>query len=126
MSVRRGGSLVLASLLSMTPLLSMPPSIAAAANPNDTLSSLVGHSKADLIQRLGPPSDTITTIDGERLIYETLDAGRVGGISGRHTRAGGPDDFGLFPRSYSFRCKTEVVIAGGHVRAFNRSGNDCR
>ncbi len=118
--MRRGGSLMLASLLSIS------SSIAAASGAYDTLSSLVGHSKAELIQRFGQPSDTITTIDGERLIYETLDAGRVGGVSGRHTRAGGPDDSGLFPRTYSFRCKTEVVIAGGHVRAFNRSGNDCR
>jgi len=99
---------------------------AAQADAYDTLSRLVGHSKAEVIERLGPPSDALTTIDGERLIYETLDAGRVGGLSGRNTRAGGPGDFGLFPRIYSFRCKTEVVIADGRVRAFNRSGNDCR
>ena len=50
----------------------------------------------------------------------------IGGVSGRSTRAGGADDLHPFRRSYSFRCKTEVVIAGGHVRAFSRSGNDCR
>ena len=105
-------------------LLSAPLS-AAQADPYDTLSRLVGHSKAELIQRFGQPADTVTTIDGERLFYETLDTGRVGGISGRSTRAGGPGGFGLFPGGYSFRCKTEVVIADGRVRAFNRSGNDC-
>jgi len=113
-----GGLLVLASLF--------PASPSAAPDARDVLSGLIGHGKAELIQRLGPPSDTITTIGGERLIYETLDAGRVGGISGRNTRAGGPDDFRQFSRTYSFRCKTEVVIADGRVRAFNRTGNDCR
>ena len=101
-------------------------SLAARIDPVDTLSSLVGHSKAELVQRFGPPSNAITTVDGERLIYETLDAGRVGGISGQNTRAGGPGDFGLFPRTYSFRCRTEVVIADNRVRAFNRSGNGCQ
>ena len=98
---------------------------AAPADAYDTLSRLIGHSKAELIQRFGPPADVVTTIDGERLFYETLDTGRVGGVSGRNTRAGGPGGFGLFPGGYSFRCKTEVVIADGRVRAFNRSGNDC-
>ena len=122
MSARRARPVVLAMLLSIQAL---PPQ-AAQTDAYDVLSSLVGHSKAELIRRFGPPSDTFTTIDGERLIYETLDAGRVGGISGRNSRAGGSDDFGLFPRAYSFRCRTEVVIAAGRVRAFNRSGNDCR
>ena len=107
-------------------LLSISSPVAAQVDPRDALSRLIGHSKAELIQRFGPPSDTITTIDGERLIYETLDAGHVGGISGQSTRAGGSGDFGLFPRAYSFRCITEVVIAGGRVRAFNRRGNGCR
>ena len=98
---------------------------AAPADPYDTLSRLIGHGKAELIQRFGQPVDTVRTIDGERLFYETLDTGRVGGVSGRDTRAGGPGGFGLFPGGYSFRCKTEVVIADGRVRAFSRSGNDC-
>lgn len=101
-------------------------SLAAQTDAYNALSRLVGHSKAELIQRFGPPADTITTIDGERLIYETLDAGRIGGSSGQNTRAGGSGDFGLYPRTYSFRCRTEVVIADNRVRAFNRSGNDCR
>ncbi len=122
MWARRAGPIVLLLLLS-TPV-SSP--FAAQIDPYDVLSSLVGHSKSELIRRFGPPSDVFTTIDGERLIYETLDAGRVGGASGRNSRAGGSDDFGLFPRAYSFRCTTEVVIAAGRVRAFNRSGNDCR
>lgn len=117
--VMRGTPLALMLLLSA-------PASAAPKDPSGTLSRLVGHSKAELIQRFGQPADAVTTIDGERLFYETSDAGRVGGGSGRTTRAGGPGDFGLFPRSYSFRCKTEVVIADGRVRAFNRSGNDCR
>lgn len=100
--------------------------LAAQADPTDALSRLVGHSKTELIQRFGQPSDAITTIDGERLIYETLDAGRVNGRSGQNTRAGGPGDFGLFPRTYSFRCRTEVVITDNRVRAFNRGGNGCR
>jgi hypothetical protein len=109
----------------MALMLLSAPAPAAPEDPSSTLSRLVGHSKAELIQRFGQPADTVATIDGERLFYETLDAGRVGGISGRNTRAGGPGDFGLFPRTYSFRCKTEVVIADGRVRAFNRTGNDC-
>ncbi len=103
----------------------LPPLSAAQADPYDVLSRLVGHSKAELIQRFGQPADAVTTIDGERLFYETLDTGRVGSVSGRNTRAGGPGGFGLFPGGYSFRCRTEVVIADGRVRAFNRSGNDC-
>ena len=117
-SARRAASAALALLLSA-------PAQAAPADAYDTLSRLIGHSKAELIQRFGQPADVVTTIDGERLFYETLDTGRVGGVSGRDTRAGGPGGFGLFPGGYSFRCKTEVVIADGRVRAFNRSGNDC-
>ncbi len=120
MSANYGGAGLLILLLSMW------SPVAAQVDPRDALSRLIGHSKAELIQRFGPPSDAITTIDGERLIYETLDAGHVGGVSGQNTRAGGSGDFGLFPRAYSFRCMTEVVIAGGHVRAFNRRGNGCR
>ena len=100
--------------------------LGAAGDVSAVLASLVGHSKAELVRRLGPPTDTVTTLDGERLFYDTLDTGHVGGRSGRNTRAGGSDDFGLFPRHYSFTCKTEVVIADGLVRAFNRIGNDCR
>ena len=109
--------------LSAALMLVSAPLKAAPPDNYDTLSRLVGHSKAELIQRFGHPNDTLTTIDGERLFYETLDAGRVGGVSGRNTRAGGPGGFGLF--GYSFHCKTEVVVADGRVRAFNRSGNDC-
>ena len=115
---RRAASAALMLLLSA-------PAQAAPADAYDTLSRLIGHSKAELIQRFGQPADTVKTIEGERLFYETLDTGRVGGVSGRDTRAGGPGGFGLFPGGYSFRCKTEVVIADGRVRAFNRSGNDC-
>ncbi len=118
----RGLSALHGASFALTLLLS-PRLSAAPADPSDTLSRLVGHSKAELIQRFGQPADTVRTIDGERLFYETLDAGRVGGMSGRNTRAGGPGGFGPF--GYSFRCRTEVVIADGRVRAFNRSGNDC-
>ena len=111
-----------APLAALMLLLSAPVQ-AAPPDAYDTLSRLVGHSKAELIQRFGQPADTLTTIDGERLFYETLDVGRAGGVSGRDTRAGGPGGFGRF--GYSFSCKTEVVIADGRVRAFNRSGNDC-
>jgi len=113
-----GGPVLVIALLST--------SLAAQVDPYNTLSRLVGHSKAELIQRFGPPSDAFTTIDGERLIYETLDTGRVNGRSGQNTRAGGSGDFGLFPRTYSFRCRTEVVIADSRVHAFNCSGNGCR
>lgn len=104
------------------------PALAQAApeDPYGTLSRLVGHSKAELIQRFGQPADAVATIDGERLFFETLDTGRVGGISGRNTRAGGPGGFGLFPGGHAFRCRTEVVIADGRVWAFNRGGNGCR
>ena len=99
---------------------------AARGDTREVLSGLVGRSKAEVIRRLGPPSDAVTTIDGERLFYETLDAGRIGDRSGQETRANEPSRLGPFPRTYSFRCKTEVVIRDGRVQAFNRSGNDCR
>ncbi len=103
-------------------LLAVP---AARGDTREVLSGLVGRSKAEVIRRLGPPSDAVTTIDGERLFYETLDAGRIGGRSGQETRANEPSRLGPFPRTYSFHCKTEVVIRDGRVQAFNRSGNDC-
>ena len=106
-------------------LLASPSLLAAERDPYSLLSSLVGHSEAELIRRFGQPADKITTIDGERLIYETLDAGRTGGRSGQNARDGDRDDSGLSLRSYAFRCRTEVVIADGRVRAFKRSGNDC-
>ena len=107
-------------------LLAATPAPAAQADTRAVLSGLVGHGKADVIQRLGPPSDTVTTVDGERLFYETLDAGRIGDRSGQATRANEPRGLGAFPRTYSFRCRTEIVIRDGRVQAFNRSGNDCR
>ena len=113
----------MARIASVALMLLSAPAPAAPADAYDTLSRLIGHSKSELIQRFGQPADTVTTIDGERLFYETLDTGRVGGMSGRNTRAGGPGGFSGF--GYSFRCRTEVVIADGRVRAFNRSGNDC-
>ncbi len=100
--------------------------VAAHGDTRAMLSQLVGRSKAELVQRLGPPFDSITTIDGERLFYETLDAGQIGGRSGQDTRASGSLGAGPFSRTYSFRCRTEVVIRDGRVAAFNRSGNDCR
>ena len=106
-------------------LLAGTPARAAQADTRAVLSGLVGRSKADVVQRLGPPSDTVTTVDGERLFYETLDAGLVNGRSGQETRANEPRGVGLFPRTYSFRCRTEIVIRDGRVQAFNRSGNDC-
>lgn len=115
--VRRGA--LLASLLAMLPA-------AGRDDTRATLSGLVGRTKAEAIRRLGPPSDSAKTVDGERLFYETLDAGRVGGRSGQDTRAGGRGDGGPFPRTYSFRCRTELVIRDNRVQAFNRSGNDCR
>ena len=107
-------------------LMAATPVPVARGDTRAVLSGLVGHSKAEVIRRLGPPADTVTTADGERLFYETLDAGQVGGRSGQDTRAGGPGGFSPFPRTYSFRCRTEVVIRDGHMQAFNRSGNDCR
>ena len=107
-------------------LLLAAASPAAHDDARATLSGLVGRSKAELVQRLGPPSDAITTIDGERLLYETLDAGQLGERSGQSTRAGDSVGVGPYPRTYSFRCTTEVVIRNGRVAAFNRSGNDCR
>lgn len=96
---------------------------------NDTRSvliGLIGRSKADVIARLGPPTDTQTTVNGERLTYERLDATRPYGNSGGNTRAGGPDDGPLGPRIASFRCDTTVVIRDGIVQAFDRQGNNCR
>ena len=98
---------------------------AARGDTREVLSGLVGRSKAEVIRRLGPPSDAVTTIDGERLFYETLDAGRIGDRSGQATRANEPSRLGPSFRTYSFHCKTEVVIRDGRVQAFNRNGNDC-
>ncbi len=106
-------------------LLASPSLLVAQGDAYSLLSSLVGHSEAELIWRFGQPADKITTIDGKRFIYETLDAGRTGGRSGQNARDGDRDDSGLSLRSYAFRCRTEVVIADGRVRAFNRRGNDC-
>ena len=111
--------------LTLAAVLLMPPPAAGQIRTREALSALVGHSRAELIQRFGPPSDAVTTVDGERLFYETLDAGQVGPRAALSTRAGGPGDVGPFPRTYSFRCRTEVVIRDGRVQAFNRSGNDC-
>ena len=99
--------------------------VAAHAGVRDVLAALVGHPKADLIRRFGEPGETVTTVDGERLLYETLDAGFVGARSGEHTRAGGPGDIGPWPRAYSFPCRTEVVVRDGLVQAFNRRGTGC-
>lgn len=100
--------------------------VAARADLRDALAALVGHPKADLIRRFGQPGETVTTVDGERLLYETLDAGFVGAGSGLNTRAGGPSDVGPWPRAYSFPCRTEVVVRDGLVQAFNRRGTGCR
>ncbi len=112
------------SLLAL--LLAASSPLAAHGDSRSVLSGLVGRSKAELIQRFGFPSDAATDVGGERLIYDTLDSGQVGGRSGRGTRAGGLGDIGPYPRTYSFRCRTEVAIRDGRVQAFNRSGNDCR
>ena len=70
----------------------------AQADTRAVLSGLIGRSKAEVI-------------------------GRISGRSGQDTRAGGTSG-GPVPHSYSFRCRTEVVIRDGQVAAFNRSGND--
>ena len=109
------------ALLSLLLLAAAPPST------RSVLVSLVGHSKADVIARLGPPTDTQITVDGERLTYERLDASvAYGGISGDNTRAGGPNDGPLGPRIASFRCDTILVFRDGVLQAFDREGNDCR
>ncbi len=100
--------------------------LAAAGDTRSVLIGLIGHSKADVIARLGPPTDTQTTVNGERLTYERLDAFRPYGQSGGNTRAGGPYDGPLSPRIASFQCNTTVVIRYGVVQAFGRQGNDCR
>ncbi len=98
----------------------------AAGDTRSVLVGLVGHSKADVIARLGPPTGTQTTVNGERLTYERLDAFRPYGVSGGNTRAGGPYDGPFSPRIASFRCDTTVVIRDGVMQAFGREGNDCR
>lgn len=101
----------------------------AAAPPStrSVLVGLTGHSKADVIARLGPPTDTQTTVDGERLTYEQLDASRAyGGVSGGNTRAGGPYDGPLSPRIASFKCNTILVFRDGVLQAFDRVGNGCQ
>ncbi len=107
--------IVLASLL-----------LAGAGDTRSVLAGLIGHSKAEVIARLGPPTDTQTTVNGERLTYERLDAFRPYGNSGGNTRAGGPYDGPFSPRIASFRCNTTVVIRDGVMQAFGREGNDCR
>ena len=99
---------------------------AAHADARAVLAGLVGHSKAELIRRLGFPTDAVTTIDGERLYYENLDTGPVNGRAGQRSRPGWSSDIHPYRQSYSFRCRTEIVIRDGTVAAYNRSGNDCR
>ncbi len=100
------------------------PARAADIDTRAALERLMGRSKADVIRSLGPPGDTINTVDGQRLLYEKIDAGRIGARAGQGSRddSGGT---GLSTRDYSFRCRTEIVIRDGKVTAFNRSGNDC-
>ena len=97
----------------------------ACGDTRAELAAMVGHSKAELIQRFGYPSDVVKTVDGEFLTYDSIDAGRVDGRDGQRTRAGWEDDARPYARSYSFRCTTHVVIRNGTVQAFNRNGNDC-
>ena len=66
----------------------------AQADTRAVLSGLIGRSKAEVIER-------------------------ISGRSGQDMRAGGTGG-GPFTRSYSFRCRTEVVIQDGRVTAFNR------
>ncbi len=110
-----------ASLLAL--LVAVP--VAALGDTRAELSHLVGHGKAELIQRFGYPSDAITTVDGEILTYDSIDAGRVNGRAGQRTREEYTDSTRPYVRSYSFRCRTDVVIRNGIVRAYSRSGNDC-
>lgn len=125
-SARHGGRAAFRLAVAVAAMaMAMLPPMAARCDSRSVLSGLVGHSKAELIQRFGFPNDAVTTIDGEILIYDTLDAGQVGGRSGRGTRAGGFGSIGPYARSYSFRCRTELVIRNGVLQAFNRSGNDC-
>ena len=100
----------------------------AQARPSDlrdVLAGLVGHSKTDLIARIGQPVETITTVDGERLLYESLDAGNFSGRGGANLRADRSGDGNLSLGSYAFRCTTEVVIRDARVAAFNSRGNGC-
>ena len=88
------------------------------------LAGLVGHTKAEVLRRLGPPGDRSITVDGERLFYDRIDAGRFGAQAGQGAR----DDSGntgLSLRDYDFRCHTEVVIRNNVMTAFNQTGNDC-
>ena len=96
----------------------------AQVDPRVVLQGLIGHSEADVIKRLGPPGDRSITVDGKRLFYETIDAGRFGGRAGDDARDTGGDS-GLSIRDYSFHCHTEVVIRDGRMTAYNRTGNDC-
>ena len=96
----------------------------AGTDQRALLEGLVGRPEAEVIRRLGPPTDRKVTLDGERLFYQTIDAGRFGATAGQGAR----DDSGntgLSLRDYSFRCQVEVVIRDGRMAAFNRTGNDC-
>ena len=102
----------------------------AAANAAESdqwaiLANLVGHTKAEVIRRLGPPNDRSITVDGERLFYERIDAGRFGARAGQGARDDSGDT-GLSLRDYDFRCHVEIVIRNDRMEAFNRTGNDCR
>ncbi len=105
-------------------LLAAAPAQGADLDTRAALEHLMGRSKADVVRTLGPRGDTVNTVDGQRLFYEKIDAGRIGARAGQGARddSGGT---GLSSRDYSFRCRTEVVIRDGKVAAFNRSGNDC-
>ncbi len=110
---------------SLSALLVLAPVVAAHGDTRAELSRLVGHSKAELIQRFGYPTDAITTVDGEILTYDSIDAGHVNGRAGERTRDEYSASSRPYAHSYSFRCRTEVVIRDAVVQAFNRAGNDC-
>ena len=124
---RSGGWLAARLIFARVPLfagLLMLVPFPAYSDQREVLESLMGHTTAEIVQRLGPPGERRIAIDGERLFYDRLDAGRFGGRAGSDARDRS-GDAGLSLRDYEFRCRTEIVIRNGRMQAFNRTGNDC-
>jgi hypothetical protein len=124
---RDGGWMAAALILARVPLfagLLMLTPFLAHSDQRQVLENLMGHTTAEVVQRLGPPGERRIAIDGERLFYDRLDAGRFGGRAGSDARDTSGNT-GLSLRDYEFRCRTEIVIRNGRMQAFNRTGNDC-
>lgn len=97
------------------------------------LAPLIGHSEADLVQRMGVPSRTYETggtkylaYNESRLDYEPgFGPYYGGGFSGHGFYGGGFYGGGFPPEVIQRTCETTFEVAGGSVKSFALRGNSC-